>query len=1234
MKKTLPGHSEVDSGVRLGLCALCFVLILGFLTGYPSPASAVTPEFFTRIGSGGSAAGEVDAPNGIATNATTGHVYIADGGLAIDGNNRIDEFTAWGDFVRAWGWGVLNGANELQVCTDATGCLKGLTGAGVGQLDTPNGIGVDPSGDVYVFEVANARVQKFTSTGQFLLMFGGEVNKSTGESICTAAQVQGGDTCGIGVKGSGPSAFSLPISGNVRGNLLAIVPAGTIFVADENRIQAFEPSGVFKAQFSTPEAGTSGALAADPTSSDLYFSFAPVTVGASEEAIQPNVYRLDSTTGNVLDTLEEQRQPYALAVDSQSNVYVYDRSSPSRILQYGPGGALLGAFAKGDVPESFGLATNVVNNAGESDVYLAETQFGNDADYHIKVYGPPPLKWAPPTVSPEIASQFATSVGTDTAIVKAEINPRYWTDATYRVQYGLEPCASGGCTEFPSASQIDLTSKAGNTSVATRGLLLAGLQPETEYHYRFVAQSGGGGPVFGPDRTFTTFAAPSPNAEACPNQVFRAGDSSQLPDCRAYEMVSPLDKNNGDIRALNQVTGYTTAVDQGAADGSALTYTSYRGFGDVKGGPFASQYVARRGPDGWANLNLSPPRGHSFFGTRLSIESQFRAFSADLSNAWFMQDGEPILDPCAPEGFAGLYRSSLGDASYHALSCATPAFQTPYKGATQPFYPELQGFSADGSVAVFRANDALTPDASGELSGVGLPIYQLYVAYGDGELRSVNVLPNGEVADEDASAGTANEEATSRFQNVERAVSSDGSRVFWTASPTKGSEGQGPGKIYLRLNATQPQSALDGSGKCSEPQLACTISVSQAVSSKPARFHTADPEGTRAVFSINESPSGASDLYEFSVPKRKATLIAHKVRGRILGASEDASRVYFASEEVLTSGANAQGQSPSAGEANVYFYDANEEGDERYRFVVTLSAADAVVADGTPSNLARWPIYHIPRVAPSGEQLLFTSTASLTGYDNRDVRSGEANMEVFLYDATGDGGQGLLRCVSCNPSGARPVGRGIQVLAGSGVEVRAAATIPLPQTQLYTQRVISDDGRRVFFNSYDPLVLSDTNGKEDVYQWEAVGKGSCSEASPAYSPPNGGCLALISSGESPSDSEFLDASASGEDVFFTTEQGLVPQDYGLVDAYDARAGGGLPPPAGLPAACEGEACQGPYRPPNDPTPASSAFEGSGNVREDTPSRRCAKGRARRNGRCVPAKRQHKKQAHRNRRTGR
>jgi hypothetical protein len=170
-----------------------------------------------------------------------------------------------------------------------------------------------------------------------------------------------------------------------------------------------------------------------------------------------------------------------------------------------------------------------------------------------------------------------------------------------------------------------------------------------------------------------------------------------------------------------------------------------------------------------------------------------------------------------------------------------------------------------------------------------------------------------------------------------------------------------------------------------------------------------------------------------------------------------------------------------------------------------------------------------------------------------------------------------------------------------------------------------------YFESRDPLVGRDTNGRIDVYQWERAGTGGCDEADPSFAPSSGGCVDLVSSGQSLADSAFLDADPSGNNAFFTTLEGLVPQDYGLIDIYDARVGGGFPTPSPPTAPCEGEACQGPYRPPEDSAPASELFQGAGNVVEIPAKPKCKRGKVKKKGRCVKKPQRTKAKRHRARR---
>jgi hypothetical protein len=407
------------------------------------------------------------------------------------------------------------------------------------------------------------------------------------------------------------------------------------------------------------------------------------------------------------------------------------------------------------------------------------------------------------------------------------------------------------------------------------------------------------------------------------------------------------------------------------------------------------------------------------------------------------------------------------------------------------------------------------------------------------------------------------------------AISGDGTRVFWTESNAE----TGPGRIFVKVageSESRPVSGLvAGTGK--------------------ARFWGAAADGSKAIFAVEDASSALDgNLYRFDFATGTAPLVAEDVLG-VLGMSEDASRVYFASTKVLTGEeTNGNGDKAVAGEANLYL-DVESGGTS---FVGTLAELDTVnLTGGTFSPIAIQPVSHAARVSPDGAHAVFMSTAPLTGFDNTDANTGTPAFEVFLYDAP----DAELRCVSCNPSGARPSGEELRtVKQQQETGIWAAAKIPTFERALYGSRVLSADGSRVFFESSDALAPRDTNGVQDVYQWEEQGTGSCDEADAGFAPESGGCIELISSGQSPRASSFVDADENGDNAFFTTLASLLPQDYGLVDVYDARVGGGFPPPTPPVEPCQGEACQSPPAPPEAPTPAGIA-PGPGN---QPPNRGC------------------------------
>ncbi len=1167
-----------------GLCAALGLLCVLLLSANASAAVPTQLWQTPENGESGEGLGQLGNQAGIVADPVSGHVYVSDGG-----NKRISEFDAWGEFIKSWGWGVADGTAELQTCGPGATpptitCQAGIAGSGAGQRSkiSRGGLALDEAGDVLVYDEGNHRVEKFDSAGHFLLMFGADVNQGPLHpgGICTATHIEEGDICGAGTAGKGdgqlgePEAFKL-------GSHLSVGPGGTIFVGGSNgRVQEFESNGAFKSSITLEGQSDDGgyeALSVDQ-SGNLY-----VITSADRD----HIYKF-SPAGALLFTITVRLAAESpLALDATGNIYAVAQqlgSDHKEVVEFDPSGIPItlpgaGFGGQGSDHHVSDLATNTVTAGGGTDIYLKVVSAGS-VSFPISIvsaYGPPPDKWAPPLFPPEVLGQYATSVDADRAVVGAEINPRFWADTSYYVEWGTGKCSEGGCVnQQPAPPGAGLVAGVTAGGVPTKGLALTGLQPDTTYHYRFVAQSGGGGPVHGvgegeAEGAFHTPPLAVPPNTNCPNQIFRTGASAKLTDCRAYEMVTPIEKNNTDIVSLINLNSNPAALNQSAGGGEALTYTTSQGFGDSQGVPYVSQYLASRGAHGWQNHGITPLQGLAVPAISARVDVEFRAFTADLCDSALLHVTDPPLSPGAVEGYTNIYQRhncAPGADAYEAVTTAKPPNVLP-----ENYAPVLRGLSADGRCTVFSAEDQLTPEAIPGLPGSGSR-KQLYESCG-GQLRLLSVLPNGQASTVDSAVGSTLGVAGFRSANNATALSKDGSRLYWTESAS------GPAKLYVRVNAQQEQSAVGG-GQCTEEEKACTIRVSQTVSSAPAHFWGASADGSKALFTIEERTSPLNgNLYEFDLESGKSTLIASQVTSMV-GVAKEATRAYFVSEEALA-GVNSEGESPVAGERNLYFYE-KAEGGNSFSFLGTLPPAEERFL--SPDSVE--PYLKASRLSPDGRHLAFMSSAHLTGYDNTDQASGEADSEVFTYDAE----TGKLSCVSCNPSGQRPMGR--KVALEEFPRTWAAALLPTYENELYGSRVISDDGSRVYFNSYEALLPRDTNGRVDVYEWEAPGSGDCTESAPAYSPPNSGCLSLISSGESPTDSEFVDASADGRDVFFATGSSLLPQDVGLIDIYDAREGGGYPPPATPTPACEGEACQGPLAPPNDPTPGSSSYNGPGN----------------------------------------
>jgi hypothetical protein len=684
-------------------------------------------------------------------------------------------------------------------------------------------------------------------------------------------------------------------------------------------------------------------------------------------------------------------------------------------------------------------------------------------------------------------------------------------------------------------------------------------------------------------------------------------------------------------------------------------------FTEYPPGPAATSvgasFLSTRRPGGWSTLDVVPPQSvqngiYCFPGVDYSPDLS----KSVLEDGWNWGEGypkltdwggtttecghdEPLLVPGEPQGAQNLFlhdSDAPAEAGFYQL-----LNQTPPGLAAQDAY--FQAGSADFSHILFTSPLRLTPEAPAPGPGIGQnqageDLYE----WAGGELRLVTVLPDGEPAWGLSVNGVDSHGVATGSGVFTHALSADGERAFFYAGgevsqvvvERRGYPVYVGGHLYLRENAAQEPTA---SGECSqaEPAKACTIQVDApqggAGGTDEPHFQWATPDGSK-VFFTDESrltagstaASGKPDLYEYDLEKAAGQRLtdltvnageAADVQG-LSGISDDGSYVYFVAESVLSGeGENSEGAKAVPGKPNLYLRHAGAT-----TFIATLNAPGEEQQSGyNGGDACDWASYTAPgewtfttgefligtncmtaRVSPDGRFIAFNSLRSLTGYDNAVAEpreAGERDNEIFLYEAATN----ELNCASCDPGGAPPTAPSYQ-----------ASTIPPPMygpawmhTPGYLTRSFSEGGR-VFFETTNSLLPADTNEVSDVYEYEA------------------GQLRLISTGTSPARSVFYDASASGNDVFFTTNQGLLSADTdGAPSLYDARVGGGFPEPPPT-VVCESEeACHAEHQePPPTSTPGSAHFEGPGN------ELRCPKGFAKKHGNCVKVRKHSHRKRHR------
>lgn len=699
--------------------------------------------------------------------------------------------------------------------------------------------------------------------------------------------------------------------------------------------------------------------------------------------------------------------------------------------------------------------------------------------------------------------------------------------------------------------------------------------------------------------------------EACPNEQLRVEQhSTQLPDCRAYEMVSPEYKGGQSALGAGEVVGSGELGSVYAApDGESVGFSS---FGVFANSPAAVEgfngYIAQRGTGEWAVSPSDVPVTLSPLSAVIEPQDYSSDLGLSVTTVHFAPSGT-VTHTSSSEAF---YLHAPGGAFIQA----SPRFRSGGIYDTG---------SADLSHLVFETSADLSPSECGGCKDTteedGSETSHLYEVGGAGgpspSLSLVGIDDRGEVIDPHCRVELGGE--GSKFH----AVSQDGSEVFFTTDVEPAEEGgtskcrenaANPAELFVRVNGSK---TLEVSRPLSE---SCTeVPCPGAKGHAPAGFQGASEDGSKVFFTttqplVSADKDSANDLYEAEIGCGPEVIVCEsdlkevtnlvlvsegdasdphrgenaEVQG-VARISDDGSHVYFVAKGVLTTtpspdaagyGAHGEPMSSNAvaqqGADNLYVYDTDTR---ETKFVAELcsgheesgSQTGVEECPGSESDGSLWAARDLrpAQSTPNGRFLVFDTYAQL-------IRTGpeadtDTASDVYRYDSqTGD----IVR-----------VSIGENEYDDNGNNNNFNAFIATPEFRTselkygdeMSSRAVTEDGSTVVFETAERLSPRAINGQYDIYEWHE------------------GQVGLISGGQSPTADIDPVITPSGRDIFFGTEQGLVAQDVdGLGDIYDARREGGFPQELAAPI-CSGAGCQGvPPAPPIFATPSSVTFSGVGN----------------------------------------
>lgn len=769
-----------------------------------------------------------------------------------------------------------------------------------------------------------------------------------------------------------------------------------------------------------------------------------------------------------------------VAIDQENgDLYLADVITHHVVDQFTAGGAYIGQIKLGanGLKNSEPFSDVTVDQGAQSpnQGYVYVTSGFQPSNSHLYAFAP--LELSPP----EVSGERAEAVGRGEALLAAELNP-HGAATAYRFEYGPADCAGGGCASAPVP---DAAGGSGAT-FSRVSVPVGGLSAGTTYHFRLVATShcNPAEPeeecvVSGPDTTFTTF--PPAQAPSCANAALRTGSSAGLPDCRAYELVTPADTNGRVPGATIFGEGVGSAPQPLAApSGESLLFGVEGGaLPGLGGGGFHDAYVARRGPVGWSTTfaGLDGTQAQEPFETGTSADHEYSLWAVGgtkgtLANPpgtiggatmnylrgpggtvgpigvgslgadprakghWvtpgaghLIFSSEAQLEPGAPPAGTTAIYDRRPDAT--VVVSVLPDGTAPGAGEDAAF----QGVSADGSAVAFKLGGAMYVHRSGEATRLAIAAPSTFAGLSaDG--RFLFYAAGDDLFRFDATTATT-EPIGSGGESTAVNVSPDGSHVYFVSPSVLSGDANSEGA--KALSGEQNLYAWDAGSKA--VRFVATVEQEDVTGEAPPVGGAGNPIGGLGLWTSDAVASG---------------------QGQFVGPANDPSRS-DPSSGVLVFESRAQlTQYDNGGHSEIYRYAPSDE---------TLTCVSCSPIEAPPVSEARLESRYAPRlhsvppvnavsridnVTASGNRVFFESGDALAPEDTDQTN------DVYEWEAGGIGG--------CAEAG------GCIALISSG---RSAGP-----NYLYG---VAAGGRDVFFWSGDQLVGQDTSGAPSLYDARELG---------------------------------------------------------------------------------------------------------------------------------------------------